>query len=602
MSLLTMFGRTKTRQPLFNADDRDALKWFWNTYLKSRTPWLLVVFAMIFVQGLIYQQFLSLTESGLRVVFDSGAFAELARICAIVFGVFMLRGILSYVVPRISETLAADAVYRLRCDMVAKYLSLDLSYFDRTNTGDVILRLVQQAEGLSRFIGQTTVNALRDGATVIVVSGYLLYKQPILFLVTLAVVPGILFAIQRVSDRIKVIQANAETALGQYMTGIEEMTNGMRTIKMSGQEEMEESRLEKTNDGIRHLTVNLQLAQALVLTFLDFAAALAYVLVIGGGGYMVLSPDFDMDGAAMIAFLLGLVLVFDPGRNLSKFFVTLQASLVLFKSIRRLFLEQAQIYDRPGATSDFDPQGDIVLDKASFEYHEGSPVLRSLDMEFKGGQVTSIVGPTGSGKTTILSLLGRLYEPNDGTVTIGGKDISDIKIKDLRKSFSVVAQDIVVFNKSIIENIRYVRPDATDEEVAAAAEAAELSALIAERGDVPVGPKGAQLSGGQKQRIAIARAFLQDAPIVILDEATSALDQRTEERIKSALNRLSKNRTTIMVAHRLSSVISSDRIYVLESGAIAEYGTHEELMANEALYYNMFVSQQGAYNKDQAAG
>ena len=187
-------------------------------------------------------------------------------------------------------------------------------------------------------------------------------------------------------------------------------------------------------------------------------------------------------------------------------------------------------------------------------------------------------------------------------MTIGGKDISDIKIKDLRKSFSVVAQDIVVFNKSIIENIRYVRPDATDDEVAAAAEAAELSALIAERGDVPVGPKGAQLSGGQKQRIAIARAFLQDAPIVILDEATSALDQRTEERIKSALNRLSKNRTTIMVAHRLSSVISSDRIYVLESGAIAEYGTHEELMANEALYYNMFVSQQGAYNKDQAAG
>ena len=194
-----------------------------------------------------------------------------------------------------------------------------------------------------------------------------------------------------------------------------------------------------------------------------------------------------------------------------------------------------------------------------------------------------------------MSLLGRLYECNSGEITIGGKNISDIKIKNLRGSFSVVAQDIVIFNKPIFENIRYVRPEATDEEVVIAAEAAEIKSLMLERGETPVGPKGAQLSGGQKQRIAIARAFLRDEPIVLLDEATSALDQQTEDRVKTALDRLARRKTCIVVAHRLSSVVDSDMIYVLDAGRIVEEGNHAELISKGEFYASMYNAQKKGF-------
>ncbi|MEM9395319.1 MAG: ABC transporter ATP-binding protein [Pseudomonadota bacterium] len=588
-------SKSGQKKKLFTQADREAIRWFWDGYFKKRTPILIFVFGLIALQGLVYQQFLSLTEDGLRIVFESGSLRELAVVCATVFGVFVFRGVISFLVPRISTQVASTAVEEMRNNMIEHYLKLDLAFFDRSSSGDMMLRLFTQAQALSGFIGQSSVKALRDFATIIVVSGYLLYKQPLLFTSTIAILPVILFSLQFASHRVKKIQLSAENAFGAYMNGIEEMANGMRTIKIASQEEMEKTRMSSATSGITDLMVRLQTAQALVLPLQDLAAAIAYVLVIGGGGYMVLSPDFEIDGAGVIAFLLGLVLIFDPARRLSTFFVTLQANLIVLGYVRSLFLEEPTVFDKPGATDKFDQNGDIVLDSVTFGYHADQPLFRLLDMVIKGGSVTAIVGPTGSGKTSILSLLGRLYEPSEGSITIGGQPISDLKVRALRKAFSVVAQDIVVFNKSIFENVKYVRPEASDEEVWAAAEAAEIDGLMKERGNTPVGPKGAQLSGGQKQRIAIARCFLQDAPIVILDEATSALDQQTEDRVKRALTRLSKGRTTIIVAHRLSSVTDADCIYVLDSGHIVESGSHSQLMKNDGLYAKLFLSQKSGY-------
>jgi ATP-binding cassette subfamily B protein len=205
------------------------------------------------------------------------------------------------------------------------------------------------------------------------------------------------------------------------------------------------------------------------------------------------------------------------------------------------------------------------------------------------------VGATGSGKTSVLSLIARLYDVSGGQVTIGGERVDQLRIDKLRQSFSVVAQDIVIFNNSIWENIRYVRPDASDEMIWKAAELVGIDKLIRDRGDAPLGPKGSQLSGGQKQRIAIARAFLRSAPILLLDEATSALDQRTEEKVREAIHELSQDKTTIMVAHRLSTVTHADKIYVLDEGSVVEQGSHAELMANEGLYAAMFTAQRNSY-------
>lgn len=588
--------RGEKRHPLFGPQDRDNIRWFWRSYLRDKTPWLLLVFLMVAGQGLVYQQFLALTESGLRVIFESESIRDLVLVCLFVFSLFVLRGILTYVTPRVSAWLAAGAVLQMRKDMIDHLLVLDLTYFERTKAGEIILRLVNQIDGLGSFVGQTTVNAVRDTLTIAIVSGYLIYKSPLLFLSALIVIPTIVLVMQAVSHRIKKIQFSAENAIAEYINGIEEMSNGMRTVKISGQEDREKERLFSYSEGIRNLVVRLQAAQALMMPSIDMVSAFVYVLVIGGGGYMVLSPDFSMDAAELITFLLGLVILFDPMRMLANFFAQLQASLVLLAGVRGMHQLMPSVTNVPNAITHIEAERDIRISDVKFHYEDSPALFDDLSLHLAGGKTTAIVGPTGSGKTTILSLMTRLYDVIEGKVELGETNIKEIDIKTLRSAFSVVAQDIVIFNDSIWENIRYVRPDASDEEIWQAAEAAEIADLIRARGDAPLGPKGSQLSGGQKQRIAIARAFLRSAPILLLDEATSALDQRTEERIQSALKRLSAGKTTIIVAHRLSSVVHADWIYVLEGGVVVEQGSHETLMDEGGLYAAMYSAQKQGYS------
>lgn len=586
----------KERQPLFAPEDRTNLRWFWNRYLKEKSPILFVVMAMIIVQGVVYQQFLALTESGLRVIFDAGQQAALIKVCLMVFGLFAVRGLMSYLVPRISVALASDAVVKIRRDMVDQLMRLDLAYFERTNAGQIILMMVNQVDGLAEFVGQTSMNAARDLATVIIVSGYLIYQSPLLFSTALIVLPCIILLMQLVSNRIKEIQQTAENVFGAYMGGIEEMVNGMRTVKISNQEPMEKERLVTATEGIKDLSIKLQASQALVMPVMDLVSAFVYVLVIGGGGYLALQPGSDLDGASIITFLVGMVLVFDPARNLANFFTKLQASLILLRGIRSVYAEEPSIVNAPNAISEFDRRGDIVFQDVDFAYSTETPLFDGMSLEFEGGKVSAIVGATGSGKTTILSLMTRLYNVNAGEVSIGGISVADLDIRTLRTSFSVVAQDIVIFNSSIWDNIKYVRPEASDDEIWEAAEQAEIADLIRSRGDAPLGPKGSQLSGGQKQRIAIARAFLRSAPILLLDEATSALDQRTEDKVKRALARLSEGKTTIIVAHRLSAITHADKIVVLDAGKVVEQGTHAALIKQGGLYAGMFGAQKQSYD------
>jgi len=589
------------RQATLSAQDRDNLRWLWRHYLKRRAPWLGLALGMILVQGLVYQQFLAMTESGLRVIFESGEMTRLLLVCGAVFGLFTVRGAMSYLVPLITVRISNAAIYEMRRDLIEHMMSLDLAYFERTKSGEIIHKLVTQTQQLGAFFGLSTANAVRDTVTVLIVSGYLIWKNPLLFTAAVVVLPFIIWVMNRVSDRVKTAQRDAETALGNYMNGIEETVNGMRTVKISSQEQVEAGRLMKGTRAIRDLMTRVQSTQALVMPTIDLSSAFVYVLVIGGGGFMVLSPAFDTDGAEIITFLLGMVMVFDPARLLAQFFGALQSNLVLLDRVRNLYQETPTIRDAPDAVSGFDTAGDIALENVTFSYSDDQPLFEGLTMTFRGGQVSAIVGATGSGKTTVLSLLSRLYDVKGGRITIGGQPIDKLRVDALRGAFSVVAQDIVIFNNSIWENIRYVQPEASDEAVWRAAENAEIAELIRARGDTPVGPKGAQLSGGQKQRIAIARAFLRDAPILLLDEATSALDQATEARIKAALERLTAGRTTIVVAHRLSSVSDADRIFVLEAGRLVEQGRHDELLARDGLYARLYRAQKKGYDGAQPA-
>ena len=584
-------GRNLMASKFFSEKDKSNITWFWRRYLKRKTPWLGLILALVLLEGFVLQKFLAITETGLRVIFEQGDIIDLLWICLMVFLIFTVRALVSFVVPTLSVRLASGAVLELRSDLIRHVLYMDQRFFDRTNSSDLILRFVNQVEALSQFVGRTTVEAVRDVATIVIISGYLIYKSALLFGVALLLLPIIFLLMRMVSETIKRIQAQSEQALGSYMNTIEEMSGGMRTIKMTGQEAAEVDRMISESGNIKKLAVNLHMAQALVLPSIDLSSAIVYMVVIGGGGYLALSEASALDGASIIAFLLGLVIVFDPARRLSQFFTKLQTSLILLASVRGVLQTQPDVSDE-GTVSDFtDMRIDITLDDIGFSYEADHKLFDGISLQFKAGQKTAIVGSTGSGKTTLLSLMARLYDLNSGAVLFNGQDIKQFTLKSVREKFSIVAQDVVIFNKSIAENIHYADPTASPEAVRAAAKLARIDDLMVERGDQPVGPKGSLLSGGQKQRIAIARAFLKPAPILLLDEATSALDALTEQKVNASFKDLQAGKTTIVVAHKFSSVVDADHIYVLEAGKLVEQGTHADLIAKAGLYASMFSAQ-----------
>ena len=330
---------------------------------------------------------------------------------------------------------------------------------------------------------------------------------------------------------------------------------------------------------------------ALTPPVIDLSSAFVYMLVVGGGGYMALSDQFDMDGASIIAFLIGLVIVFDPARTVAQFFTQLQSSLILLESVQSIFdIEAEQLESGPSYGENSKPIA-IRLENVNFNYNAGSETLKNITMDFKPGTKSAIVGSTGSGKTTILSLIGRLYDIDSGTISFNDDDISKLSISSVRDQITIVSQDIVIFDQSLEDNIRYANPLATKAMIIEAAKKAKIDKLLLERKETPVGPNGSQLSGGQKQRIALARAFLKPAPILLLDEATSALDAVTEANISKSLDKLSENTTTIVVAHKLSSIKDADTIFVLDNGSLVEFGTHTELLKKKKYYATMVNAQ-----------
>lgn len=559
--------------------------------MRARAKWLMVVLFLIIFQGLVYQQFLVLTESGLRVIFSSGKFSELIWVCFAILLIFSVRAFTSFVIPTISAKLSTSALFELRHDLTQHILRLPQPYFDKTSSGDLILRLVTQVQELSTFVGQTTVKAMRDAATVLIVSSYLVYKNVYLFSIALIVIPLIAFLMIAVVRKVRKIQALAEKSISKFISNIDEMKTGMRTTKMAGQEGTEGQRISQAAQKIRSYTYKLMRTHALTPPVIDLSSAFVYMLVVGGGGYMALSDKFDMDGASIIAFLIGLIIVFDPARNVAQFFTQLQSSLVLLESVHSIFDIKEEKLNLGQTYSNIGKPIFIKFENVNFSYNSGHETLKNLSLDFKPGTKNAIVGTTGSGKTTVLNLIGRLYEIDSGVISFNGNDISNLSISSIRDQITIVSQDIVIFDQSLEDNIRYAAPFASKELVIAAAKKAKIDKLVLERGDNTVGPNGSQLSGGQKQRIALARAFLKPAPILLLDEATSALDAVTEASVSHSLNELGKNTTTIIVAHKLSSIKDADIIFVLDNGELVEAGTHSELLKKKKYYANMVSAQ-----------
>ena len=353
--------------------------------MRARAKWLVLVLLLIIFQGFVYQQFLVLTESGLRVIFASGKFSELIWVCLAVLLIFSVRAFTSFVIPTISAKLSTSALFELRRDLTHHILRLPQSYFDETSSGDLILRLVNQVQELSTFVGQTTVKAMRDAATVLIVSSYLIYKNIYLFSIALVVIPLIAFLMIAVVRRVRKMQALAEKSIGKFISNIDEMKTGMRTTKMAGQVDAEGQRISGSAQLIRRYTYKLMRTHALTPPVIDLSSAFVYMLVVGGGGYMALSDQFDMDGASIIAFLIGLVIVFDPARNVAQFFTQLQSSLILLESVHSIFVVKTEKFDSGQIYEDNIQPISIKFEHINFNYTAGSDTLSYMSIDFKYG-------------------------------------------------------------------------------------------------------------------------------------------------------------------------------------------------------------------------
>ncbi len=467
---------------------------------------------------------------------------------------------------------------------------LSIAYYDRRRTGDIMSNLTNDISALQTAIVTDFITLVQESAIFIGSFGSMIYLQWKLTVLCLIIVPLVSYVIKFFGKKLHNSGKDVQETLADVTSMLQETIQGVRIVRSFNRGAYEEKRFQKINKLSFTAAVRAIRQQSQMTPFVEFLAAIAVCTIIWYGGVSVI--DGVMSTGELIAFLIYAINLANPTRRVAESVGNIQKSLAAADRVFSILDEQPEIQNRKDAKDIEVKVGRVEARHVSFSYEMGNPVLTDLNFVAEPGQTIALVGPSGSGKTTIANLLPRFYDVTGGGIYIDGVDIRDSTISSLREHIGLVPQDTLLFNTTIKENILYGRLDATDKEVWEAVKAANAEKFI--RGlpngiETKVGDRGLVLSGGQRQRIAIARAILKDPAILILDEATSALDTESEKIVQDALEKLMVGRTSFVIAHRLSTVKNADQIFVLNNGYIEEYGTHDELMREGGLYYELYT-------------
>lgn len=510
---------------------------------------------------------------------------------AIVF--FLLRPPIEYFRQYYAQYVSNKILYDIRGYLYGHLQRLSLRYYANTRAGEIISRMINDVEQTKNFVMIGLMNVWLDLATIIIAIIIMLTMDVSLTVVALLAFPFYAFSVKYFFGRLRDLTRARSQALANVQSYLHERVQGMSIIKSFALEKHEQKIFNDTNDqflekAIDHTKWNAK-AFAVVNTITDVAP----LMVIGYAGYQVIQGDLTL--GTMVAFIAYIERLYSPLRRLVNSSTTLVQSLASMDRVFELIDEDYDVTDKEKAHDLKVVDGKLEFRDVSFHYNDGgTEVLSNLNFTVKPGETVAFVGMSGGGKSTIVSLIPRFYDVTSGAIYMDDHDLRDVTTHTLRDQIGLVLQDSILFSDSVKANILMGKPGATDEEVVAAAKAANADEFISqlpEGYDTKVGERGVKLSGGQKQRVAIARVFLKNPPILILDEATSALDLESEALIQDSLERLAHDRTTLIVAHRLSTITHADQILVIDHGKLAEKGTHNDLMKQQGVYHNLFQVQ-----------
>jgi subfamily B ATP-binding cassette protein MsbA len=509
-----------------------------------------------------------------------------------VLALAVVKGGASYAQSVLMTHVGQRVVADIQTQLFARLMRADLAFFHAHSTGSLISRFTNDANLLRGAASNVLVSFGKDALTVVFLVVLMFYQDWLLALISFVVFPLAIRPVVSIGRRMRRVSANTQVELGQFTTLLDQTFQGARHVKAYGMEGYETQRAARLIERIFDLVERAARTRSAASPLMETLGGVAIAVVILYGGYQVIH-DLRTPGT-FFSFVTALLLAYQPVKSLAGLNANLQEGLAAAQRVFAVLDVEPTIRDLPGARPLPIRGGGIRFEDVDFGYAPGQPALVGVSLEVPAGKTVALVGPSGAGKSTILNLIPRFYDPDAGRVTIDGVDVRQATLASLRGAIALVSQEVGLFDDTARANIAYGRFGASEEEIVAAARAAAADGFI--RGlpqgyDTMVGEHGVKLSGGQRQRIAIARAMLKNAPILLLDEATSALDTESERQVQAALAELMRGRTTLVIAHRLSTVVGADLIHVIDRGRVVESGTHPELLARGGVYARLYALQ-----------
>jgi ATP-binding cassette, subfamily B, putative efflux pump len=516
----------------------------------------------------------------------------LMGIAGVVF--IVLRPPIEYYRQYLAQWTGNKILYDIREKLFDHIQRLSLKFYSRTKTGEIISRVIHDVEQTKNFVMTGLMNIWLDMITILIAIGIMLSMDVWLTIVAIALFPLYGISVKIFYGKLRALTRQRSQALAQVQGHLHERVQGIPVTRSFALEDYEQEQFDRQNKNFLDRAIDHTEWNARTFAIMNTITDVAPLLVIGFAGYFAITQGLSVGTIA--AFIGYMDLVYNPLRRLISSSTVLVQSIASMDRVFEFIDENYDIKDKANAMPLDHVKGDVVLENVQFKYEdEEELVLKNISLNVNKGETIALVGMSGGGKSTIISLIPRFYDVTQGRILIDGKDIRDVQVRSLRDQIGMVLQDNILFSESIAANIRMGNPNATDAEVIEAAKAANAHHFISELSngyDTLVGERGVKLSGGQKQRVAIARVFLKNPPLLILDEATSALDLESESLIQEALEKLASDRTTFIVAHRLSTITHADRIVLIENGHIVEEGTHQQLMDKHGSYYKLYQIQE----------